>query len=246
LQTRFKDHFSGHAGQYATYRPQYPDALFRFLADSAAARTLAWDCATGNGQAARGLAPFFDRVVATDASDRQIAAAVPMEKVEFRTAAAEASGLDPESVDLLTVAQALHWFDIPRFFTEAQRVLKPGGLLAVWSYARNRVNDACDPIVSRMFAEVEDFWPPERLIVENHYRDIVMPVAELPAPQFEMKVCWSVDQALGYFRTWSASQRYRRERKADPVAVIEQDLRRAWGDGRLYVYWPLTLRLGRK
>ncbi len=190
--------------------------------------------------------PFFDRVIATDASASQIAAAESMEKLEFREAAAEHSGLDDGSVDLVTVAQALHWFDIANFFTEAQRVLRADGVLAFWCYARNRVNGDCDPIVSRMFAEVEGCWPPERAIVESHYRDIVMPFEELAAPSFDMSVLWTADDMVGYFRTWSASQRYLRERQADPVATIESDLRRAWGRERREVRWPLSLRLGRK
>jgi SAM-dependent methyltransferase len=207
---------------------------------------LAWDCGTGNGQAARGLVPFFERVIATDASASQIAEAEPKEKLEFRQATAERSGLDDASVDLITVAQALHWFDIANFFTEASRVLRTGGVLAFWCYARNRVNSHCDPIVSRMFAIVEDFWPPERAIVENDYREIRMPFAELVAPSFDMSVLWTADDMLGYFRTWSASQRYMKEHRADPVATIESDLRLAWGPQRREVRWPLSLRLGRK
>jgi ubiquinone/menaquinone biosynthesis C-methylase UbiE len=166
--------------------------------------------------------------------------------VEFRTAAAEVSGLEAESVDLVTVAQALHWFDIPKFFAEAARVLRRGGLLATWCYERNRVDDRCDPVIGRMFAEVEDYWPPERDIVENHYRDIEMPFEEQAVPEFAMTAEWFVDNALGYFRTWSASQRYLRERQSDPVAVIEADLRQAWGAEQRKVTWPLVLRVGRK
>lgn len=125
-------------------------------------------------------------------------------------------------------------------------MLRAGGVIAVWSYARNRVNSECDPIVSRMFAEVEDFWPPERTIVESNYRDIELPFTELTVPSFDMSVHWTVDEMLGYFRTWSASQRYMRERHADPVAAIDSDLRRAWGSGRREVRWPLSLRVGRK
>jgi SAM-dependent methyltransferase len=190
--------------------------------------------------------PFFQRVIATDASDSQIAAAEPMEKLEFRQATAEHSGLDDGSVDLITVAQAMHWFDIATFFTEARRVLRTGGVLAFWCYARNRVNGHCDPIISRMFAEVEDFWPPERAIVENNYREIRMPFEELEVPSFDMSVLWTADDMLGYFRTWSASQRYMRELHTDPVTKIEADLKLAWGSQRREVRWPLTVRIGRK
>lgn len=125
-------------------------------------------------------------------------------------------------------------------------MLKPGGVLAVWSYDRNRVDEQCDPVIDRMFAEVEDYWPPEREIVENHYRDIELPFAEMPSPVFHMVAHWQVDDILGYFRTWSASQRHVRDRGADPVAVIESDLRKAWGTEKRAVNWPLTLRIGRK
>ncbi len=169
-----------------------------------------------------------------------------MDKLEFRQAPAEHSGLEKDSVDLITVAQALHWFDIANFFAESQRVLRTGGVLAVWCYTRNQVNSDCDPVISRMFAEVEDFWPAERAIVENNYRDIELPFEELAAPLFDMSVRWTADDMLGYFRTWSASQRYLRERQADPVAQIESDLKLAWGPQRREVRWPLTLRLSRK
>ncbi len=185
-------------------------------------------------------------MIATDASTAQIAAAEAEERLEFREASAERSGLEDESVDLITVAQALHWFDIDSFFRESRRVLCRGGILACWCYARNRVSSDCDPVISQMFAEVEDYWPPERAIVENNYQDVEMPFDELSAPSFEMSVSWTADDMLGYFRTWSASQRYVKERHADPVAKIETDLRLAWGSRRRNVRWPLTLRLGRK
>lgn len=140
----FKDHFSGHSGSYAEYRPTYPDELFRFLDDCCAQHKLAWDCATGSGQAARALTPFFEQVIATDPSDAQIAAADSDPKVDYRIAPAEASGLDDNSIDLITVAQALHWFDIPGFLNEVQRVLTAGGVLAIWCYERCLVDSDCD------------------------------------------------------------------------------------------------------
>jgi SAM-dependent methyltransferase len=244
--TSFKDHFSAHASQYAAFRPAYPKSLFEFLAAASNSSELAWDCATGNGQAARGLAPYFKRVIATDASATQIAAATPLENIEYRAATAEQSGLESASADLIAVAQALHWFDIPGFFAEAKRALRPGGLLAFWCYERNRVDSHCDAHIGRLFAEVETYWPPERDLVENHYRTIDMPFTELTVPAFEMTAEWQVDEILGYFRTWSASQRYVRDRQADPVAIIEAELREAWGRDKRTVRWPLTLRLGRK
>ena len=242
----FKDHFSGHAGSYAAHRPTYPAALFAYLAECCDEHDFAWDCATGNGQAARSVAPFFGNVVATDASDEQIASAEAHPKIEFRVAAAESSAIESCSVDLITVAQALHWFDIERFFDEACRVLKPGGVLAVWAYERCHVAPECSEVLEKIFAEVELFWPPEREIVDGQYRSITLPVAELPAASFEMRLAWTASEMLNYMRTWSATQRYMRENGSDPVALHEQELRLQWGDGKRELRWPLTLKAGRK
>ncbi len=150
----FKDHFSSHSGSYAEFRPTYPDALFSFLADCCSGHRLAWDCATGNGQAAHALTPFFEKVIASDASEAQINAAALHSKIEYRVARAEASGLDDDTVDLITVAQAMHWFDIPAFLDEAQRVLASGGVLAIWSYERCQVNADCDAVIHELYARI--------------------------------------------------------------------------------------------
>lgn len=241
----FHDHFSGHAASYARFRPTYPDELFLILADSCAQRRLAWDCATGNGQAAAATARHFERVIATDASAEQIKAAVPRGGVEFRVARAEESGIEDRSVDLITVAQALHWFDIDGFFAEAERVLAPEGVLAVWSYERCSVNVECNRVIGRIFAEVEEYWPPERSIVDSGYKDVDMPFTPLSLPPISMKMQWTVTEALGYFRTWSASRRYLAEHGTDPFARLEEPLRIVWGGGRRSVCWPLTFKAGR-
>lgn len=244
--TGFKDHFSGHARSYAAHRPRYPASLFAWLASVCPRHDVAWDCATGNGQAAHSLADYFASVLATDASEKQIASAEPHPKVQFRIAAAEESGLDAESVDLITVAQALHWFDIGRFFAEAIRVLKPGGILAVWSYERCTVNPECDKVIEKVFAETDDYWPPERRLVDNRYRDIEMPLPEVKSDPFEMRLDWTADELSNYMRTWSGSQRYRKTTGRDAVGLFERDLRQAWGDRRREVCWPLTLKICQK
>lgn len=242
----FKDHFSGHAASYAAFRPRYPDALFEFLARTAPGRGHAWDCGTGNGQTAVALAAHFARVTATDASAAQIAAAEPHPRVAYRVAAAEASGLADGTADLVTVAQALHWFDIGRFFAEAWRVLVPGGVLAVWCYELSRVGPRIDAVIDRLYRAVGAWWPPERRLIEEGYRSIALPVPALPVPAFAMSAAWSADAMLGYLRTWSACQRCLAERGTDPVSAVEDELRALWGAGSRTVRWPLTVKAGRR
>lgn len=243
--TAFKDHFSGHADSYAAYRPGYPDDLFAFLADCCNDRRHAWDCGTGNGQTARALTRFFEGVTATDASVSQIRAAKAHPRIEYRVATAEASGLAPASADLITVAQALHWFDIDRFFEEAQRVLAPGGVLAAWSYALCTVDPVCDALVLELYRQIDGYWPPERCIVEDGYRGIELPMPAVASPGFEMTADWTAEAMLGYLRTWSACQRCLREQGSDPVDSIEAPLKAAWGSAPRKVRWPLALKIGR-
>jgi SAM-dependent methyltransferase len=219
--------------------------LFEFLADCCERREHAWDCATGNGQTAQALTKYFSRVTATDASAAQIEASAPHPGIDYRVAAAEQSALADRSVDLITVSQALHWFDIDRFFDEAQRVLVAGGVVAAWSYALCQVNPACDAVIGRIYRSVDAWWPPERRIVEEGYRGIQMPMPAIAAPPFEMSVTWTADNMLGYLRTWSACQRSLRDTGIDPVDAAENALRVAWGTGRREVRWPLALLIAR-
>ncbi|MEP6801358.1 MAG: class I SAM-dependent methyltransferase [Acidobacteriota bacterium] len=244
----FPDHFSGHASDYARYRPDYPDSLFDYLAASAPARRLAWDCATGSGQAAFPLAARFDRVVATDASGRQIAEAARHPRIEYRVAFAESAGLPDGSADLVTVAQALHWFDRARFWEEASRVLVRGGVLAVWAYDLLHVSKAVDAAVRRLAGEiVGPWWPRERRVVDQGYGAIEFPFREMTAPTFVMEKEWTLSDLAGYLRTWSATRRYSASQGRDPVLLVERELAAAWGDPATPrpVTWTLDLRVGR-
>lgn len=244
----FRDHFSGVAEGYARFRPGYPPALFAWLAERAPGKRLAWDCATGTGQAALGLAEHFARVVATDASAEQVERARPHPRVDFRVAPAERSGLDDHSADLVTVAQALHWFDIAAFFCEAGRVLRPGGLLAAWCYGNPVLPDAAlDRVLVHFYDDVVGaYWPPERRLILEGYASIPFPFREVAAPPLVMEADLALDGLAGYLRTWSATSRYVQAHGVDPVGPLEERLRAGWGDpaATRRVRWPLAIRAG--
>jgi SAM-dependent methyltransferase len=247
VSRRFEDHFSTQADAYAAFRPSYPGELFAWLAGRCARRELAWDCATGNGQAAEGLARWFRRVVATDASPAQIANARPVPGVEYRVALADGSGLEPGSADLVTVAQAMHWIDRPSFYREVNRVARPGAVLAIWTYALARIEPAIDAVVEEFERErVGRYWPPERALVDQGYRTIDFPFPELEPPRFVMVAEWTLARFAGYLGSWSAVDRYRKARGEDPVALVRPALARLWGDPERprRVEWPLSLRAG--
>ena len=246
----FKDHFSRSSGQYAAFRPHYPAGIFDYLAQSCAERRFAWDCACGTGQATLALADRFDSVVATDGSEQQLAAAPASSRVIYRVATAEDSGLESESVDLITVAQALHWFDLDQFYSEVRRILKPSGVLAVWTYGIIHVEgDEVDRLIQEFYHDiVGPYWPPERRLVDEGYRGMAFPFAELTAPSFSMEERWDRAHLLGYLRTWSATGRYLDAKGVDPVAALEYRLDPAWPEPKTVrtVSWPLALRTGRK
>jgi len=246
----FQDHFSGIANRYADFRPHYPAALFDYLATLVPRNSLVWDCACGNGQATLDLARRFDRVVATDASREQIASATTHPEVEYRVAPAEQNGLPDASVGLITVAQALHWFDLERFYAEARRVLDSGGVLAAWAYGINEVEgDAVNQLVQDFYTNVVGpYWPPERKLVEEGYRTIAFPFAEIAWPTLRMEARWTLEQLLGYFSTWSATNRFIKATGQNPLEPLATALTQEWGDPQLtrLIVWPLSLRVGRK
>ena len=222
--------------------------MFEYLGSVAPGRELAWDCGTGNGQAAISLASVFARVIATDASAKQIANAQNHEHVEYRVATAEDSGLESGTVDLVTVTQALHWFDLDRFYAEAKRVLRSNGVLAASAYLFAQIEPAIDAVLSHYYHDVVGpFWAPERKLVEN-FTDIPFPFHKIDAPKFEMTSRWNLDDLTGYLRTWSASQRFMEVTGTNPVEQITNRLQAAWGDPnqKRTLIWPLTLHVGHK
>jgi SAM-dependent methyltransferase len=244
----YVDDFSRQANEYQRYRPHYPDALFAYLAGLAPGRTLALDCGTGNGQAAVGVARHFAAVVATDASARQITHAAPHPRVTYKVAPAHQSGLAARSVDLITVAQAMHWFDLPEFYAEVRRVLRPGGVLAAWCYAVIDVDPALNRVFERLFAEIiGPYWSPGAELVSAHYRTIPFPFAGVAAPDFTLDVDWVLEDLIGYFKSWSGRQRFMDVHGYDPLDDIRDELAAAWGDPqtRRRIRWPLYFRIGR-
>jgi SAM-dependent methyltransferase len=246
----FKDHFSQSAAEYSAFRPAYPDAVFEWLAAHTAGHVLAWDCATGNGQAARGLAKHYEQVVATDASAGQLEHALAHPRIRYRVAAAERSGFADGAVDIVTVAQALHWLPLTPFFAEVQRVLASGGLVAVWGYSLPSVSSAAlDRELERFYGViVGPYWPPERTMVDEEYRGVPFPFVEVEVPRFAIEQPLTRLQLEGYLRTWSATQRYRAARPDDdPLRHIAPVLGAEWPDQdevRL-VRWPMFMRAGR-
>ncbi len=246
----FRDHFSERAREYAAYRPRYPDALIDYIARLPDRRSLALDCGTGNGQAAVGLAERFDRVVATDRSQDQLRHAIAATNVEYRCAAAEDSGLPDASVDLITAAQALHWFDTAAFFDEARRALVPGGVIAVWGYGDPTIAEPALHAIIHEFNRgfLEAYWPTERSLLLDRYATIEFPFDEIASPAFELHELWSFAELTGYLRSWSAVARYAAEHGRDPVVDLEKKIEKHWRNPveRCSVRWPLYLRVGRK
>ena len=244
----FPDHFSSVANLYAAARPTYPEALFAYLAGLAPRRERAWDCGTGSGQAARGLAQHFREVIATDASRAQLAEAIKDPRISYRVAPAEHSGIESESVDLLTVAQALHWFDLPAFYPEARRVVRPGGVVAIWGYVAATLDDpGLTALLHHFHYDIAGpYWPHERAIIESGYQTVAFPFREVTPPAFEMFADWTLADLMDYVRTWSAVRQLIAAGEGEEVPALERGLKASWGDParRRRVSWPLKLRVG--
>lgn len=222
--------------------------MFEYLATIAPTRKLAWDCATGNGQAAVKLAKIFDRVIATDASESQIANAELHERVEYRVAPAEQSGFQSDSFDLVLVAQALHWLNHDRFYPELRRVLKQDGVFAASAYNLLRTDRPIKEIIRRYYYEiVGPYWPPERALIEQ-FPMIPLPFPERQTPEFEIVADWDLEHLMGYLRSWSSTQRFIAATNRNPLDQVAHDLEEAWGDPQKAkrIVWPLVLRVGVK
>jgi SAM-dependent methyltransferase len=243
----FKDHFSRQSAAYRRYRPGYPPELIEFVAGRAPDHRLALDCATGSGQAAVDLARHFDEVLGVDGSASQLATAQTHERVRYVAALAERLPVAAGSVSLVAAAQAFHWFDFDRFHAECRRVLVPGGVVAVWTYEKFRVDAVVDAVVDHFYTDVVGAdWPAERRHVEQGYRTLPFPWQEEAAPAFVLETNWDLGQVVGYLATWSAVQRYKDRLGQDPLPDLRPRLAAYWpSGGTRRLRWPIHLRIGR-
>jgi len=248
LSSTFKDHFSQESAKYNEFRPSYPQELFSYLFSLTQNHNRAWDCATGSGQSAIGLAKHYNEVIATDASQNQIDAALAQKNVVYQVESVEQSSLKTNAVDLITVGQALHWFDLQKFSVEVIRVLTANGVLAVWTYGLFDINADINKIINFLYnTTLDDYWPFERKMVEEGYKNINFPLQEIKTPIFEMEFEWDLSQLTGYLCTWSAVKKYKAVEKIDPVMAIHYELCKLWGDPlqTKLVRWPLIMRVWR-
>ena len=244
----FRDYFSGHANDYARYRPGYPAVLYEFLASLAPSHELAWDCGTGSGQAAVGLADYFRHVIATDASQEQINHARPHTGVEYRAEPAENTTIQAKSVDLVTVGVAVHWFDFDPFYAEVRRIAKSAAVIAVWTYHYPVISPAVDQVIDGYNGKIlAGYWPERIHYLTEHYATLPFPFEPIPSPEFQMESHWDLSDLIGFVSSWSATRRYLAKNGANALEGVWTDLEKAWGDRneRKWISWPIYLRAGR-
>ncbi|GAB4023038.1 class I SAM-dependent methyltransferase [Spirosoma koreense] len=240
------DRFSGHADLYAQYRIDYPPDLYDFVLSFTAERQLAWDCATGNGQVAGALATVFEQVEGTDISESQLVLAVQHPRIHYQVSPAEQTPFVNQTFDLITVAQALHWFDVDAFHREVRRVAKPGAVLAEWGYGLVQLGAGLDPVLLDFYRNrVGPYWDPQRAFIDNAYATLPFPFADAQRKEFTIRRNWSLDRFLNYLRTWSAVRQYIYENEEDPVNQLVKELAPIWGEGEREIRFPVFLRIGR-
>jgi len=242
-----KDYFSTQANVYATFRPTYPASIYEFIFQHLKKKRRAWDCATGNGQVARHLANYFEEVYATDISQKQLDQAIQQNNIFYSLNPAEKTSFPDDHFDLITVGQALHWFDRDRFYEEVKRVGKPGALLAVWGYALMYIEPAIDKVIMNFYDNiVGPYWDQARRLVEEEYRSISFPFEELPTPKFFITSTWTITHLAGYLESWSATQKYIQTHGVNPVPALLKDVEQLWEqETTKSIRFPVFLKLGR-
>lgn len=243
------DNFSGQAETYARYRPSYPDEMYAFIFQHVQERKTAWDCATGSGQVSGKLAESFEKVYATDISSEQMKYAPQKANIEYLQAPAEDSGLPDKVFDLITVAQAIHWFDFEEFYKEVRRTAKPGSLFSVIGYGMIRVDKETDPLLEKFYDEMfGTYFSKSRAYIRNRYQNIPFPFEEVSAPNFQIGYRWGIEELEGYFNSWSAVQKFKERDGYNPVNGFLPKLQTTanWKTGeKREVVFPIFMRMGK-
>lgn len=242
-----KDNFSVRSESYAKFRPLYPKEMFAFILPLVKTKQIAWDCGTGNGQVAHELAKHFHKVHATDISERQIANATPAENIFYKVEQAERTQFPDKTFDLITVAQAIHWFDFDAFYKEVKRVGKQGSVLAVMGYGLMTIDDATDKVIDYFYKDITNpYWDDERKYIDENYQTIPFPFEEIPSPKPFITAEWNFDQLIGFLNTWSAVQHYIKANNKNPVDLVYGNLKKTWkNDLMKVVRFPVLLRVGK-
>ena len=245
------DYFSSQADTYRRFRPSYPERLIDFLSNELHNDSLIWDCATGNGQAAMQFDQRF-KIVATDQSSSQLSHRSFSSNILYAQAKSEHAPFSDRSVSLVTVAQALHWFNFDAFYREVRRVLRPGGIIAAWTYsflsASPQLGSDIDECVrSFYYGVVGGYWPPERRWVDQLYETIPFPFDNIQVPGFYLDLSWDLTELVGYLSSWSSVAQYIKANKTDPMPDLQRQLTQLWGDPQVKktMKWKLGLRVGR-
>ncbi|MBL0356499.1 MAG: class I SAM-dependent methyltransferase [Chitinophagaceae bacterium] len=241
-----KDKFSQQSSFYAQYRPGYPVELFDFILQFVPHKKTAWDCATGNGQSALALSKHFEKVIATDISSKQLDNAEKAMNVFYSLQPAEHTDIENNTIDLITVAQAIHWFQFDEFYAEARRVSASNAVLAVWCYTLLRINEPINEIMDEYhFTELANYWDAERKYVDERYRNIPFPFEKIETPSFAIQKHWTIDELEGYLNTWSALQKYIAANGCNPVPELIKKLAPHWGNAaKQEIIFPIHLLLG--
>ncbi|MEJ5993587.1 class I SAM-dependent methyltransferase [Pedobacter sp. Du54] len=240
-----KDNFSAQSSKYAKFRPTYPKALYDFLLHQVDQKQRAWDCATGNGQVAVELAKHFETVYATDISAKQLGEAPQLPNIHYKVEAAEHTDFGDHQFDLITVAQAIHWFNFEDFFLEVKRLLKPNGVFATFGYGLMKISPEIDTLVYHLYETIlGSYWDTERKHIENGYLNIPFPFEEIESPRFEIITDWNFDQLIGYLETWSSLQHYIKAKDKNPIEFVFEGLKKAWGEQQIRsIHFPLILKV---
>ena len=243
----FKDQFSEQACAYAAFRPNYPESIFQFLSDLVTENFMALDCGAGNGQTAESLSRYFKIVLACGPSRKQLRQARKKSNILYFQSTAENIALQMKTTNLITVSQAIHWFQFNQFYEEANRLLTPKGIIAIWGYNFPRMNSKIDNILDYLYSDIlGDYWQKERKYIDEEFKTIPFPFDEIKTPVFQMKTQWDLKRFLGYIGSWSAVQNYLNKNELNPLELIKEKLIIAWGSEEKYeINWPIFIRVGR-